>query len=398
LINAYSIIGALCLDSYTDPVTAYTNLVVGGDVITKFDYHQYTSGSGVGTPIVTGDTALGLKDIHIAPSTNLLTIWYTTIADGVNYYSAPMAQLNSGQLIQLLEDGTGGQISTMLTAIEPNGELYVNTLLSVDQSGSLTLLQCASDTGIWQQVPFFVPSAANNMEVPSFTLRFIAKSDDPNQPVANSLLHITASGSVEAFSNGESATIDQEGRWYPADTSGVVSIIVSTADMASFTFQVDQFQAQAQTAVTITTEVLNPNAKLNAKLVSLNIKSGNDLLNAKTQTGDQLIKAGTVPQADADNAAKIINQLNALSLVAGRPSRQLKKWKNYPNIDIPLGVLPEILCGCMPKNPVAQARFLKRLSLGDWRTGWGFFPWVYQKAKDAVNWVVQKAGNIHVCD
>jgi hypothetical protein len=384
------IIGALCIDSFLDPATGFTNLLVGGDVITKFDFHQYTSGSGVGTPIATGDSALGLKDIHVSPSQDSLTIWYTTIANGVHYYSAPMAALNTGQLIQLLDDGEGGQISTILVVKEAHGELLVNTLISADQNGSLTLLQCGSDTGIWQPVPFFVPSASNNMEVPSFTLRFQAKSDDPNQPVENCQLHITASGSVEAFSNGDSATLDQEGRWYQADNFGVVSVIISTSDMASFTFQVDLFQAQGQYATPVTSIVLNPNAKLNTKLMA--IKTGDDLLNAKTQTGEPLIPSGTVSQTDADHAAELITQMNAMSLVMGQPSYQLKKWKDYPAFDIPMGVTPTILGGCVPEDPAALAAFMARLSKHDWRTGWGFFPWIYRKAKQATNWVLQKAG------
>ncbi|KAI8663940.1 hypothetical protein NCS55_00900600 [Fusarium keratoplasticum] len=81
------------------------------------------------------------------------------------------------------------------------------------------------------------------MDVPSFTLRFKALSDDPTQPVQNCQLHIVSSDVVEVFANCASATIDTEGKWYQADAFGVVSVIVSTADMASFTLQVDQFQA-----------------------------------------------------------------------------------------------------------------------------------------------------------
>jgi len=299
-----------------------------------------------------------------------------------------------GQLIQLLDDGAGVQISTMLIAKEANGKLMVDTLLSADGTGSLTLLQCGSDTGIWQAVPFYIPSDTNNMEVPSFTLRFKAVSDDPNESVDSCQLHIISSGSVEAFSNGSSATIDQVGRWYQADTFGVVSIIVSTSDMASFTFQVNQFQANGQTSVTVQSKVLNPNGKLNEKLVKINHKE--DLLNARTQTGDLLITPGTVNDQDAEQAAQMISQLNKQQILLGQPGLPLKKFHGTPKIYNPKNLRPKILAGRLSQgledDPNETSRFLDKMSVSSWYDPWGFFSWVYDKAKQATKWVLTTIG------
>jgi len=386
-------LGAQYIDSFVNPATTYTELIVGGDVITKFTYSQYCIGNGTGTPIATGDTDLGIKDIHVVQAEGILTIWYTTLADGVHYYSAPIASLDSGELVQLLDDGTGGRLSAMIVIEDTNSDLLANTLISADESGSLTLLQNASDTGMWQAVPFFVPSASNNMEVPSFTLRFKASSDDPTQPVAACQLHIKSSGAVKCFSNGDTTILDQTGRWYQADNDGVVSVIVSTTDMASFTFQVDQYEAQGQTTpVPIQSLVLNPNAKLNGKLTA--IKTGIDLLTAKTQTGEDLITPGTVSSSDAEQAANMISELNKLQIVQGQPSNQLKKFINSRTMYNPSNQTPTIVAGKLPDDLGERDAFMKAISLSSWRDGWGFFPWLKRKASEAKAWVLTKIGRI----
>ncbi|KAI5461885.1 hypothetical protein BGZ63DRAFT_424737 [Mariannaea sp. PMI_226] len=381
--------GAVSIDSYINPTTTYTEILVGGDVVTQFNYRQYCIGSGIGTPIVTGDTALGIKTIHASQSEGIITMWYTTITNAVHYYTAPLASISSGQLIPLLDDGQGDQISTMLAAKEPDGELMVDTLLAADGAGNLTMLQCASDTGIWQTVPFYAPSDANNMEVPSFTLRFKATSDDPTQPVADCQLHIISSGAVQVLANGSSATIDKEGKWYTADPFGVVSVIISTSDMSSFTFQVDQFQAAGGSPVAVQVAVLNPNSKLNEKLAF--IKTKDDLLNAKTQTGDPLIAPGSVSPEDAEQAASMINQLNTNQMLHGQPGMPLKRVHNKPKMYNPMGKRPKILAGRVGGNsPEEISDFLDRLTETSWYDPWGVFNWCYEKAKQATSWVIQK--------
>ncbi|KAJ6111869.1 hypothetical protein N7523_007930 [Penicillium sp. IBT 18751x] len=382
--------GALCIDSYVNPTTTFSELAVGGDVITNFDYHQYCVPNSPGTPVVTGDSSLGMTDIHVAQADNNITFWYTTAANGVHYYSAPLSALNTGQLIQLLDDGEGGRISTMMAAQEAGGSLLVDTLVSADQTGMLTLLQCASDTGMWQAVPFFAPSATNNIEVPSFTLRFTAATDDSTQPVQNCQLHIVASGAVAAISNGARTTIDQEGRWYQADTVGAVSIIVSSSDMASFTFQVDQFQAQGQPAVSLQSLVLNPNAKMNAKLAT--ITSGNDLLKAKTQSGQLLIDTGTVSQDDANTAAQVLTELNKSQILLGAPSYTLRKLTSERKFYNPQGITPVILCGRLPDTAEATAHLIKSLSVSSWYDPWGVWSWIKDKAKQATSYIVTVVG------
>ncbi|KAJ3460819.1 hypothetical protein MRS44_011686 [Fusarium solani] len=385
--------GALSIDSYVNPATTYTELLVGGDAVTLFTYRQYCVGQGVGTPVVTSSNALGVENLLAAQSQGIITMWYTTATSSVYYYTAQLASITGGQLIPLLDEGQGAQISTLLAAKEAQGALMVDTLLSADGTGNLTMLQCASDTGIWQLVPFYAPSDANNMDVPSFTLRFKASSDDPTQPVQSCQLHIVSSGAVEVFANGASATIDTKGKWYQADAFGVVSVIVSTADMSSFTFQVDQFQAAGGTSVAIQADVLNPNGKLNTKLAF--IQHANDLLNAKTQTGEPLIAPGAVSHQDAEQAASMINQLNKTQIFLGRPGQPLKRIDNSPKVYNPKGKRPTILACIVGDNtPREIERFLDRLSETSWYDPWGFFSWCYEKAKQATSWVLQKIGNV----
>ncbi|KAM6506898.1 hypothetical protein FALCPG4_018716 [Fusarium falciforme] len=374
---------ALSIDSYVNPATMYTELLVGGDAITLFTYRQYGVGQDIGTPVVTGSSALRVKNLLASQSQGIITMWYTTATNSVYYYTAPLASITGGQLVPLLDDRQGAQISTLLAAKEAQGQLMVYTLLAADGTGNLAMLQCASDTGIWQSVPFYAPSDANNMDVPSLTLRFKPSSDDPTQPVQNCQLHIVSSGAVEVFANGASATIDSQGKWYQADAFCVVSVIVSTADMSSFTFQVDQFLAAGGSSVVIQTEVLNSNGKLNAKLAF--IQHADDLLNAKTQAGDLSIAPGSVSQQDAEQTTAMINQLNKSQMFLGRPGQPLKKIDSRPKIYNPKGERPTILAGIVGNHPGEIDEFLDRLTAS----------WVLQKIGNVLNLVIEMAVTVY---
>ncbi|KAM6529569.1 hypothetical protein FALCPG4_007699 [Fusarium falciforme] len=224
------------------------------------------------------------------------------------------------------------------------------------------MLQCTSYTRIWQSVPFYAQSDANNMDVPNFTLRFKAPSDDPTQPVQNCQLHIVSSGVVEVFANGASATIDTEGKWYQADAFIVVSVIVSTADMSPLSSK--WISSRLLGAILWSSRTM-PNGKLNSKLAS--IQHADDLLNAKTQTGDPLITPGAVSQQDAEQAAAMINQFNKTQIFLGRPGQPLKRNDNSPKLYNPKTKRPTIIAGIVGENtPRERERFLDKMSGTSW--------------------------------
>lgn len=110
----------------------------------------------------------------------------------------------------------------------------------------LTILQQASDTAMWASHHSYIPSATNNIEMPSYTLRIKAHTDsvDPSEKVANSQLYLSMSGLVRIKCNGKTATLGQSGTWMQTDHSGTVTILITAADMSCHTVQVEKFAAQ----------------------------------------------------------------------------------------------------------------------------------------------------------
>lgn len=386
-VLAYPGAGASCLTSYLDPTTNESVLLVGGDNITQYTFHQYVDAGGSGTPIATGGDSLGLKDIHVAQSGDSLTIWYTTVADGAQYYSTQISDINNGLLVPLLADGTGGQISGVLSASAGNAKVLVNTLLSVNGQGDLTLLQQASDTGMWETHPFYTPSDTNNMKVRSFTLRIRALTDTMTleQSVSNCQLHLVSSGLVHVLCNGMATTLTQDGGWYQADDTGVLTIIISTADISCHTVQADMFRPTQGPDIALTTTVLNPMQKVNSNLAAMNL-TGNSLLGATTQTGKPLIDSGSITPDEANHAAGVISQLSSTQVqmqrgIVAMPFVDRGQIFSAETRNIKL----IYLFGKLPADPDL---LVKITTLGSSSSPWDFFHYLFQVAEDVESWTV----------
>lgn len=387
--------GASCLTSYVDPIDKNSVLLVGGDQITSFAWQQYVVPKGSGTPIATGDKSLGLKDIHLAKTEKDLTIWYTTTSNAVHYYSASLSNLDGGLLVPLLPDGAGGQVSGLLSATSTHGNVLVNTLLSVDGNGHLTMLQQATDTGIWEAIPFYTPSSTNNMEIPSFTIRIRATDDGSNRDEnpQNCQLHLTSTAQVQVIANGVSASLTQDGDWLATDSNGTLNLIVATSDLACVEIKINGFKSQSGLEETIPETIVNPTKKVAQNIPQFS--NGEELLNAKTQTGQRLIPDGAVDKDVANQAATAISQL---SVNAQQDDKQLlanvgfkKQTRHMKFSDDVKGITPVHLAGVLPEDPERRA---KMLSVGDWSTPWDFFYNLFEQAKSIVHWSLQKLGTL----
>jgi hypothetical protein len=385
--------GALCLTAYNDATANSTVFLVGGDVITQYKYADYNKSSGTGTTIVgDSDSKLGIKDIHNAQSGDAITVWYTTGADAAYYYSASTSSMSDGLLVQLLPDGAGGQISGLLLSKNDDNTTLVNTLLSVDEMGDLTILQQASDTGMWESHPFYVPATTDNLEIPSFTVRIKAHTDvmGPEERISGCQLHLSTSGFVRVQSNGRTATLDQNGAWYQADHSGTVTIIIATTDMSCHTLQVDKFQTQGYDEIALDVPVLVPSCKVNEKLAG--ISSGQDLLNATTQTGESLIDPGTVSNEDADNAASMISALNKEQITMGQLANAGQPGPQLPSSTSRRGGKVVYVAGCLPKDPRILGMLATAESSDFFKSPWDFFLFLFEKAEEVVSWFLQRVG------
>jgi len=372
-------LGATCLTSYVDPDKKSSVFLVGGDKITKYTYDEYKKANATGTALSTGPPS-GLKDINTDRDGDQITIWFTTTLDAAYYYAASTNSVDDGALVQLLQDGAGGRLSSLLYSDDADNDsesTLVKTLLSVDESGNLTMLQQASDTNMWEAHPLYVSDEGNNVEVNCFTVRIKVASDTPNdenQHTSGCSLHINASGYVRVLRNGKAAVLSQTGDWFEADLSGTVTVIMPTADISCHTLTIDQFRAPNGHVTPLKVTVINPSSKAVANLAS--IKTGQDLLNAKTQSGKNLITPGTVSQADADKAADMIQQLYVLhtSMESGSSGSQAST--------------PD---GGAASKAAVQADADSIGSDSD-PSPWDFFFFLYKKAKDVGKWFLKAYG------
>ena len=100
-----------------------------------------------------------------------ISFWCVNAATQVVYVTTTVAALGQNvPVVPLLQSGSG-QVSGMLsaTSVGPTAPAFLNSLLSVDQTGHITLMQQASDTNIWQTYPFFTPNAVQNVSIQSYT-------------------------------------------------------------------------------------------------------------------------------------------------------------------------------------------------------------------------------------
>ncbi|PVF91371.1 hypothetical protein CPB86DRAFT_878560 [Serendipita vermifera] len=381
--------GARCLTGYYDDTTEYTTFLVGGDVITQYKYADYNKSTGKGTTIIgSSDSPLGIKDIHTAQSGNAVTVWYTTGSDAAYYYSASTSSMGNGRLVQLLRDGAGGQISGLLSS-KNKDNLLVNTLLSVNESGDLTILQQASDTGMWESHPFFIPATTENLEIPSFTIRIQAHPDTV-APQGNTLgcqLHLTASGFVRVQSNGRTAVLDRNGAWYQADHTGTVTIIIATTDISCCTLQVDKFKAPKHDEIPLNVPVLAPSSKLNHKLAQ--IKDGKDLLDATTQSGKKLIEPGTVPLEEANEVASMIKALSEEHRIMTQPENISRPGTQRPTSSSRREGEIVHIAGKLSDDPN-----IVWVTTGDSSgSPWDYFLYLFEKAKDIASWALRRVGD-----
>ncbi|RSL98350.1 hypothetical protein CEP52_010361 [Fusarium oligoseptatum] len=358
--------GATCLASYIDPVSNASVLLVGGDKITQYGYDDYKESSGTGTTMSVSPPS-GLNDMHTVQEGDSLTLWFTTSSNAAYYYSTSAKSLDQGTLIPLLPEGQGGQLSSMIHT-STDGSTLVKSLVSVNETGNLTMLQQASDTGMWTTHPIYVTADGDNIEVDSFAIRIRAVSSQPtseNEYTAACSLHLSASGYARVLRNGRADALHQDGEWFSTDHTGTITLMVPAADISCHTITIDKFKAPNDHVISLNTPLLNPSSKLAAKLSD--IKTADDLLNAKTQSGKHLIAPGSLSKDDANKVAPMIHSLSEL----------------HKTLESQGGISEET-----DKSSSSET------------SPWDIFQFIFEKVKDVVEWIVEKVGDVwhFVCE
>jgi hypothetical protein len=158
--------------------------------------------------------------------------------------------------------------------------------------------------------------------------------------------------------------------------------------MSCYTLQVNKFQAPGYDEVALKVPVLVPSDKANQKLSS--IKSGQDLLNATTQTGEKLIEPGTVSSGDADAAASMISELSKQHMLVGSQTPRASSSTSK-------GVRKVVrLAGCFEGSTVRIGEIAAANASDSIDTPWDFFAYLFDKAEEVVDWFLQTAGEFAV--
>ena len=354
-------LGASCLASYFDPDSKSSVLLVLGDNITQFTYNDYKTKTKTGTTLSVSPPK-GLKDMHSVQEGNHLTLWFTTSSDAAFYYSTTTESINDGALTPLLPEGKGGRLSSMIHT-STDGSTLVKSLLSVNETGNLTLIQQASDTGMWTSHPIYVTADGNNIEVDSFAIRIRAMSSQPaaeDEHTAGCSLFLLASGYVRLLRNGRADALHGDGEWFTADHTGTITLMIPTADVSCHTIAIDKFKApNGHITVLGGIPLISPSSKIAAKLAA--IKTADDLLHAKTQSGKNLIAPNSLSKAEAEKVAPMLHSLGELH-------KTLQSQGNP-----------------MPKEDQTAVKSPKT-------NDWGIFHFLWVKVKDVTHWVTEKVG------
>ncbi|PNP58955.1 hypothetical protein THARTR1_01203 [Trichoderma harzianum] len=304
--------GATCINSYVDPTSHQSILLIGGQNITAFKSSEYCSAKGKGTIVNTGDQVSGLKDLHVTLSGQTLRFWYTTNTDAVHYYTAQSTALSNGTVIPLLSDGKGGQISGLLSLKSADGsdQTLVSSLLSVDEYGNLVLLQQDSVSQLWQTYPFWYASDLNVIETKGFMLRMhaTATTSDESSLIPGCWLRVSASGVVRCTVNGRYASLGPTGQWYQTDAKGVLNIQLQSDDASCFVFSADAYRAAkpGSPETPLQNPLLDPSVKVIMKLD--NVQTPEDVRALKKKDGTPLIPS----DASDDDVKSAVESIQAL--------------------------------------------------------------------------------------
>lgn len=243
-------------------------------------------------------------------------------------------------------------------------------LVSNDNYGNLTLLEQASDSGLWRPTPIYSPSNVGNIAVQSHTVTFHIKAAD-NSPLRAASAFIQSSSSVSVMYNGKNTIIPQSGAWYDSDDAGTLNFIIPTNSLGSQALNITSLKDQNGVLVPLTPVVFDSGNKAIQKLSNnlAQLNSAADLRNAKTQKDEPLFGS------DAPDDATLSQAITSLQTL------------KTAYADLPADGSARAI-----STPVVQTRSADAQDLGDLIMDG--LNWLKHKAEDVWDWVVEKLGKI----
>jgi hypothetical protein len=246
----------------------------------------------------------GIRRLETAQDGNYATLWFTNADNELGYLRGKDMAFSNGHSAMLLPAGQATFFSACVSRpTSGNGRVAWQMLVAGGTAGNLTLLQQASDTGLWRPEPFYRPSAAENVEVESYTVTIKLESRD-GTPLVSGSAFVASASAVDGTHNGERRRLTTNGDWYKADGSGMLHFIIPTTTLGGQTLRVTELRDLKGNEVEIGAEefMYDPSAKpmevMRRRLESF--KSTRDFAQATTQTGKALFEGPDYKEREAD--------------------------------------------------------------------------------------------------
>jgi hypothetical protein len=358
--------GAHCITTVDDAGSGETDLLVAGSGIWRLTHDLCVVSGSQPTLVLSDPLFQGIEEVLIDQQSNEVTIWVANSDHTMVYLHTTVDFPTSGvaPAVPLVASGEGAGFASMRN--QSTGFLF---FFLTDDRGQISRLEQDPVSSLWKNTPFFTPSLNENILFTSYTTHISLTAAD-DTPLTNIELLLRSSGWVSIIINGHNTSVGPDGIAIRTDRKGTITLIIPTEDISSHTFTLDDMPGQ--TVLDGQSFQIDPATKIHAALAK--IQSGDDLKNAKTQSGKNVVDGDTVSKDDMDKAATAISQMHA-TVTAGNIS------------EMALGV-----------NPVAFARTavsreaLSADSISD--ALWDAWHWLEDEFSQIENWVVKVADGV----
>lgn len=327
--------------------------------------NELTAAGGVSSTLLNNDECLTCaRELHVSQTGRNLSLFAMNGKDELAFLTTTLGNLRSARAAPILPAGSATSFSAMIATVKSSIQ---HSLICNDAGGNLTLLQQALDTGIWRNEPFFVEASGEMIPFESYTVTVTVKDAQKNA-VIDGKVQIQAPSTLPVIINGRSTILSPAGGWYSLDNAGELGLIIPTKTITSQPITIKGLRDSKSKAIELPAVKIDPASKIISRMASLD--SEDALLKAETSPGVSLWEGSSKPSSeDLKSAAKCFSAIK-------------DAYKRLPK----------------DGTVVVKAVAAEAISdSGPRKTGDIFmdaFLWVKHKAKQAVNWIVRKAGRL----
>jgi hypothetical protein len=293
--------GAHRITTVDDIESGETDLLIAGAGLWRLTHDQCVTSFSQPTQVSSDPLLQGIEELLIDQQGTLLTIWVENSDHTMGYLHTTVDFPTSGvaPAVPLVPSGGGAGFAAMRS--KTTG---VQSFFLTDDNSKISRLEQDPVSGLWKNTPFFTPALNENIIFTSFTTHIsLAAADD--SPLTDVALRLRSSGWVSIIVNGRNVSVGPDGLTIRTDSHGVVTLIIPTEDISSYTFTLDD--VPGNNSLSGQSFSIDPSTKIQAALAS--IQSGDDLKDAKTKSGKPLIDSD-LSQDDLDGAAGAISKMH----------------------------------------------------------------------------------------